>query len=373
MATAKPVRDEFSVLVDQAHAEEHDHEEFIGHHFDTAEQQFDSGKLGIWLFLVNEVLFFSGLFVVYIGYRYANPEIFIDAHVHLDKWLGGLNTIVLLFSSLTMAWAVRAAQLGKNKVAATSTLITMFCAMAFLGVKAVEYSHKWDLGLLPGRLFDYDPSVPAPHHFISNYLYYISAPFALLIVLFFAFGVVSHKNENSVFGKFWMGMVIAMLGYFAGAAGGVGYQHMVNQGHEAHAEHGDEHTKDGHGEADQHKTPEKPAEKAAGHASAISNAPIYVTTNVEKPEAENADSGKDAAKKPASNRLMIFFSIYYCMTGLHALHIIFGVIFLAWIYYRSLAAHWRPDYFGPVDYVGLYWHLVDLVWIYLFPLMYLIK
>ena len=67
-----------------------------------------------------------------------------------------------------------------------------------------------------------------------------------------------------------------------------------------------------------------------------------------------------------------FFSIYYCMTGLHAIHIIGGIIALSWLYWRSLLGHWRSDYFGPVDYVGLYWHLVDLIWIYLFPLLYLI-
>jgi len=67
-----------------------------------------------------------------------------------------------------------------------------------------------------------------------------------------------------------------------------------------------------------------------------------------------------------------FFSIYYCMTGLHAIHIIAGIIALAWVYWRCLLGHWRKDYFGPVDYVGLYWHLVDLIWIYLFPLLYLI-
>ena len=68
----------------------------------------------------------------------------------------------------------------------------------------------------------------------------------------------------------------------------------------------------------------------------------------------------------------VFFSIYYCMTGLHAIHIIGGIVALSWVFWRCLALHWRPDYFGPVDYVGLYWHLVDLIWIYLFPLLYLI-
>ncbi len=87
----------------EAHDDHHDHGEFIAHHFDSAEQQYDSGKLGIWAFLVTEVLFFSGLFVAYTLYRYHHPEVFVDASRFLDKMLGGINTIVLLFSSLTMA------------------------------------------------------------------------------------------------------------------------------------------------------------------------------------------------------------------------------------------------------------------------------
>jgi cytochrome c oxidase subunit 3 len=83
------------------------------------------------------------------------------------------------------------------------------------------------------------------------------------------------------------------------------------------------------------------------------------------------DHGPDPSK--FDRDIGTFFSIYYCMTGLHAIHIIAGIIALAWLYWRSLAAHWRPDYFGPVDFVGLYWHLVDLIWIYLFPLLYLIE
>ena len=132
---------------------DHDHGEFIAHHFDSAEQQFDSGKLGIWLFLVTEVLFFSGLFVAYTLYRNHHPEIFEQAHVFLDKYPGGLNTVVLLFSSLTMALGVRAAQLGENKNCAVYILITMVCAAVFLGVKAVEYSHKWDMGILVRSAF----------------------------------------------------------------------------------------------------------------------------------------------------------------------------------------------------------------------------
>jgi cytochrome c oxidase subunit 3 len=68
----------------------------------------------------------------------------------------------------------------------------------------------------------------------------------------------------------------------------------------------------------------------------------------------------------------VFFSIYYAITGLHAVHIIAGMLVLTWLLGRAVKGHFNEDYFGPVDYVGLYWHLVDLIWIYLFPLLYLI-
>jgi cytochrome c oxidase subunit 3 len=91
--------------------------------------------------------------------------------------------------------------------------------------------------------------------------------------------------------------------------------------------------------------------------------------------AEHTDHGpaEASAATVRPQAIGVFFSIYYCMTGLHAIHVIFGMGFLSWLYYRSLKRHWRPDYFGPVDYVGLYWHVVDLIWIFLFPLLYLIK
>src|SRR5579862_7564183 len=93
---------------------EHEHPKFLAHHFDTPQQQFDAGKLGIWLFLTTEILLFSGLFCAYSVYRANHPEIFEYAHLYLNKNLGAINTVVLLFSSLTMAWGVRAAQLGQK-------------------------------------------------------------------------------------------------------------------------------------------------------------------------------------------------------------------------------------------------------------------
>src|SRR3954465_1359092 len=100
---------------DDAHTGDHahPHPKFLAHHFDPPLQQFESGKLGVWLFLTTEILLFSGLFCAYSIYRALHPEIFGFAHEYLNKWYGALNTIVLIFSSFTMAWAVRASQLGE--------------------------------------------------------------------------------------------------------------------------------------------------------------------------------------------------------------------------------------------------------------------
>ena len=114
---------------------------FIQHHYDDAQHQFDSGKLGIWLFLVQEVLFFSALFLAYILYRSHRPEIYAYAHHYLDTTMGAINTAVLIFSSLTAAWAVRCAQLGQRKGLILTLSVTILCACAFLGIKYQEYMH----------------------------------------------------------------------------------------------------------------------------------------------------------------------------------------------------------------------------------------
>ena len=357
------------------HDDHHDHGEFIAHHFDSPEQQFDSGKLGIWLFLVTEVLFFSGLFVLYTLYRNYHPEIFQVAHHYLDKNLGCLNTIVLLFSSLTMALAVRSAQTGKNKNCETYLLITMVCATIFLGVKAVEYSHKWDLGIWPRSMFHYHEGVHETGLFgLSNYLIKLSVVPTLLLIGFAGFAAFQFLTDKAQNAKFYIGMTIMVLGYFAGVLGGVVYQNAVAGDSHAHAavqpagplmlhaamledshdDHGHDHSQgEGH---DEHGHDDH-SHEAAGH---------------------EGDHSGDHHDVPAGSQTSvpdsvgIFFSIYYCMTGLHAIHIIGGIVALAWLYRRSQLGHWREDYFGPVDYVGLYWHLVDLIWIYLFPLLYLI-
>jgi cytochrome c oxidase subunit III len=148
------------VHAEHGHGEEHGHghehgaHPFLQHHFDTPQQQFDAGKLGIWLFLAQEILFFAGLFCAYTVYRAQYPEIFDYAHYFLDTNLGALNTIVLILSSLTAAWAVRCAQLKNQKALVLNIVVTIACACTFMVVKYFEYSHKVHDGLLWGKLFN---------------------------------------------------------------------------------------------------------------------------------------------------------------------------------------------------------------------------
>ena len=370
------------------HHDPHDHGEFIAHHFDSAEQQFDSGKLGIWLFLVTEVLFFSGLFVAYTLYRTNNPVVFEQAHVFLNKYLGGLNTIVLLFSSLTMALGVRSAQLGRNKNCSIYILITMVCATMFLGVKAVEYSHKWDMGILVRSAFDLTYSHPAPTTEIgkslhlSDYLVYLCVIPALLLAGFVVAGVISKLINKSMLAKFMVAMAITVGGYFLGV--GIGVIFMNATEGETGSTHAsviaeqplmllastqDDHSAGDHDHADQDADHDKTvgdSKHDGDHAHNEEHLGAHAAGGEASFDAHHPDPSK------LDRDIGIFFSIYYCMTGLHAIHIIAGIIALGWLYWRSLLGHWRTDYFGPVDYVGLYWHLVDLIWIYLFPLLYLI-
>src|SRR4029078_8045724 len=141
-----------------AHDEHHDvghhGSPFIQHHYDHAQHQVDFGKLGIWLFLAQEVLFFSALFVAYVLYRVHHPEIYSYAHKWLDVKWGAINTAVLITSSLTAAWGVRCAQLNQKRGLVFCCAATILCALTFLCVKYVEYSHKYHEQILFGRYFD---------------------------------------------------------------------------------------------------------------------------------------------------------------------------------------------------------------------------
>ena len=213
-------------------AGQHRQDPFLQHHFSSHEQQLDASKIGMWLFLVTEILLFGGLFVGFALMQARHPAAFYAAHHHLDRVLGAANTVVLLLSSFTMVMAVHSAQRGNRKHLIWFLVLTLACAGVFLGVKYVEYSHKIHDGLLPGKFY-------------------------------------AHKGDQ-VPGQF------------------------------------------------------------------------------------------------------MFFSFYFMMTGLHGLHVVAGMIAIAWVLRRAIRGHFSSRYYGPVDLVGLYWHLVDMIWIYLFPLLYLI-
>jgi len=125
----------------------------LQHHFADEEQQRESAKLGMWIFLLTEILLFGGLFVAYGIFRAWNPEMFYSAHKFLDVSLGTLNTIVLITSSLTMALAIRMMQVNKKGLTILNLVLTLVFAFVFLVVKYFEYSHKIELGQLPGNLY----------------------------------------------------------------------------------------------------------------------------------------------------------------------------------------------------------------------------
>ncbi|MGI9474653.1 MAG: cytochrome c oxidase subunit 3 [Rubripirellula sp.] len=386
------------------HGHDHDHPPFLAHHFDTPEQQYDSGKLGIWLFLVTEVLFFSGMFVAYAMFRMLRPEVFEGCSQFLNTKLGAINTGVLLFSSLTMAWAVRCSQLEQHKGLVAMLSATLSCAMIFLGVKAIEYSHKWEMGLLPAGLFTFDPANPHPTDH-ANYLAYICAPFLVLLIGVVAWLVISMVRRNEFHVAIAKPLTVVCLCFFVGVGLGMVLESGGAESHEGHVDvHADPdglaaeavHMELEHDEAEAH---------AGEHHEAVASAPASVDEAVlERLATDASNSGVQselaareqqtavAGTSVVSDRDQIsgaistveenvmtprtagvFFSIYYCMTGIHAIHILAGIGVMVWLLVRAVRRDFSRQYFGPVDYTGLYWHLVDLIWIYLFPLLYLIR
>jgi cytochrome c oxidase subunit 3 len=209
-----------------------EHPAALAHQFDDLTQQYASANLGMWLFLLTEIMFFGGLFTGYTVYRIAYPEAFIAGSHHLDIVLGGINTAVLIGSSLTMALAVHAAQTGARQLLVGFLWLTILLGAVFLGIKTIEYSHKFAEHLFPGSGF-------------------------------------FHPGANA-------------------------------------------------------------------------------------------------------GQVRLFFGFYFGMTGMHALHMVIGMVLLAILALQGWRGHFSPQYATPVELLGLYWHFVDIVWIFLFPLLYLL-
>ncbi len=335
------------------------------HHFDSPRQQFDAGNLGIWIFLVTEVLFFSGMFCAYALYRSLHPEVWTFSSQFLNATLGAVNTGVLLFSSLTMAWAVRCAQLRQRTGLVVCLAITLGCASLFLGVKAVEYTHKWDMGLFTAGFYE-SQFLPGPAHTgLSSYLVrlcILPAVLAAGCALWYAFALVTRrKRMTEIAGA----MLVTALCFFLGVFTGVGIENASQAAHasEAHASAGPV----------SHTEAAAEAEVAAEGLAAVPATAATVTHSSLLEPAARVPGAPTPEQVDQAGGAGLFFSIYYCMTGVHAIHILAGMGVLIWLLIRATKDQFNEQYFGPIDYFGLYWHLVDLIWIYLFPLLYLIK
>jgi cytochrome c oxidase subunit 3 len=208
------------------------HHPDLQHHFDTLGQQHEAATLGMWLFLITEVMFFGGLFLAYMLYRVWYPEAWAEGSYQLNLTLGAINTVVLIGSSLTMALAVRSAQTGLRRATVVWLILTMLLGLTFLVIKYFEYAEKFEHHHVPGSNF----SFPGPH----------------------------------------------------GA------------------------------------------------------------------------------------QVQIYFSLYFLMTGLHATHMLIGFGLLSVIAWMAHRGRFSPQWSTPVEMSGLYWHFVDIVWIFLFPLLYLV-
>lgn len=302
----------------------HGHSPHLAHHFDNLQQQFDSAKLGMWLFLATEILFFGGLFAAYAILRMRFPEVFSYASHYLDTIMGGINTCVLILSSLTMALAVRFAQVNNRRGLVICLFLTLLGAVGFLVIKYFEYEHKIKQHLVWGPTF-YVP--PEPH---GEDIAKQEAALASVKKAPTPDTTIEVKNPTP----------------FA--------------------------------------IPELAA-KPATDASAVKSAsrgPTGVAAVVEGPreraEAEGPSTleAKHPAMHVADDRMPanthVFFGIYYAMTGLHGIHVVVGMVVIIWLIKRAMRGDFSSEYFTPVDTGGLYWHIVDLIWIFLFPLFYLI-
>jgi cytochrome c oxidase subunit III len=276
------------------------HEPGLQHQFDDMAQQEESVSIAMWMFLVQEIMFFGGLFSAYLVYRSKFPMAFAAGSNHLDAFWGGLNTLVLIVSSLTMALTVYYAQLGRRNMQIIMILLTMAFGLTFLGVKTIEYRDKYNHGLVPVTGWN-----------------------------------KREKAENNAEN--------------ASAAEKPCYE----------VAHGEEH---------EYVNPRGDFQWADCSLVKLAQDHNYLTA------AEKIgyfSSGEIDANK-FRDKVRIFFFLYFVMTGLHALHMIVGLGLMSWLLWTAFKGYYNADYYMPVEMSGLYWHFVDIVWIFLFPLLYLL-
>jgi cytochrome c oxidase subunit III len=333
------------------HSSEHshgDHPPHLAHHFDTPDQQYSAGKLGMWTFLGTEVLMFGGLFCAYAVYRYNNPDVFMFAHKSLDAFWGAFNTVVLLASSFTMAWGVRAAQLNQRGLLLLMLALTFMGGVGFMCVKYVEYQQKWKHHLFPGFANVYNEKFAAS------------------------------KLEVGPDGK----VIVNELGKPKSVDMSIDEKAALKAETTSYIEkHGKSDASHGDGAHDAaHHGPVLVAvgdvlrDPHVGTSDVAKIVPPAFVPGGAVTRSEDVKHGLNYNELHPRDQKSVnaFFSIYFMMTGLHGIHVVVGMGIIAWLFVKSAAGTFTSAYYTPVDLGGLYWHLVDLIWIFLFPLLYLI-
>ncbi len=282
------------------------HEPGLQHQFDDMKQQEESVSIGMWMFLVQEIMFFGGLFTAYLVFRSRYPMAFAAGSNHLDAFWGGLNTLVLIVSSLTMALTVYYAQKSNRSMQVIMIVLTMIFGAAFLGVKAIEYTAKYNDGLIPvAGLNKKVKEDPGAHHEKAKPCWEVEHGAA----------AAEHHVVNPRGEFLWTDCSLVKL------------------------------AKDEAFLTD--------AEKIGYFSKDASGADVI-----------DINKFRDKVK--------IFYYIYFVMTGLHALHMIVGLLLMSWLLWTAWKGNYHAEYYMPVEMSGLYWHFVDIVWIFLFPLLYLL-
>jgi len=290
------------------HDSDHYHAPGLQHQFEDMKQQEESVSIAMWMFLVQEIMFFGGLFTVYLVFRSRFPMAFAAGSNHLNAFLGGLNTLVLIVSSLTMALTVYYAQKGNKSMQMILIVLTMIFGTVFLGVKAVEYTDKSNHGTIPVDGWNRKTSVgehPAAEHSALVLPFESKVSAAETTSTSEEHHYVNPKGEFQI-DKEMMDVIRKEEKFFTKAEE-IGYK--------------------SNGQIDENKV---------------------------------------------RNKIRIFFWIYFVMTALHALHMIIGLGVMLWLLWKAWLGTFTAEYFAPVEMAGLYWHFVDIVWIFLFPLLYLL-
>jgi len=313
------------------------HPSNLRHYFVSSEQQFESSKLGMWLFLSTEILLFGGMFVAYGIFRVLYPEVYEAASLQLDTVLGALNTLVLLLSSLTMAWAIRGAQMDNRRVLIGNLVATIALASVFLVVKYFEYTHKFHEGIFPGINFQLEDGTERVSDFTGA------------TELKPVFEVTPHEAEHTEGGE-------SAAEHMEDAASLAGGASSVALGDPVAVEEA------GPGVALD--------EAVAGESERAEAAAPGELAREAAEEGGEREINKETIFK--ERRAGLFFSIYFVMTGIHALHIVIGIVAIGFLTFFSVKGRYSSVWYTPVENVGLYWHIVDIIWIFVFPLMYLI-